>query len=731
MERIDEKLDAFLERFEKRLESFEERIEDRLASNEAERKELRDNFTKSQHAEDDLPGTISTAVSEKVSEVIGLVELLSKQIEASESAHKDDILYELQNISSRVENGYRALSQEIGSLVQDSNQDNYTKIIDNSKKFQETLNRHFQKDEMFLKAIAAVQLKLDTLEIRMRTSTPRVLPHIPTVQGRPVTASDAPPDLKSAQEEINRLNSELQETYTIRQAHELAQQTITRLEAEMNQEKLAREAYLARYRNLVQELANYKGNVRVMCRIKPESVPEDELITFTNLEGEQSFLPWSRLGVVTKDDNIRTETREFRFERVFGTGDDNQAIFNEVKDFALSATLGRSATIMGYGATGSGKSHTFLSDDGLVPSYLRFLFELADEESTHHRYIFRLSVVEIYLNRVSDLLSTAADEPLDFGASASAHVLNSQESAIELLGKAASIRQVAGTARNKTSSRSHFVVTIRITRRPVDPESPEKATGGVINFVDLAGSEPVGRNLKATGSGPRDQAQENIAAEGQDINSSLLELGQAVRNLSHKRNYFGKHNLARFLKPSLTVDSRVLVLVTVSSLLTNRGNTVSTLLWSQESVRDDNNAQSRRTAATAAATSTATAGKSSSRLPRTPSATAISRSTSAASTNAPGTPRSSATASSRRSTIMTPSTGVATSSWPSSRIPSSVVNTPASAASPSIAARRSTRSSTSDSRAPVVPRGNPSARTSGASSSSRATSAREQDQSRS
>ncbi|KAI0395085.1 P-loop containing nucleoside triphosphate hydrolase protein [Xylariaceae sp. FL0594] len=475
-----------------------------------------------------------------------------------------------------------------------ANDNDFVKLLEDNREFHTYLQSHARRDGVILKTISNVQLKLDHMGIRLRKDA-QPLPFIPTVQGKPVgiTPAETPAELIAAQQEVARLNEELAKTFTIRSEHELAQKTIAKLEARLEEEKKGRDAYLARFHGLAQELADHKGNVRIMCRLKPESAPEDQQIVFSNLDGEQSFLPWSRLGVVTKEDDLRPETRDFKFERVFGPGDDNATIFEEVKDFALSATMGRSATIMGYGATGSGKTHTFLAEDGLVPSYLRFLFAVAAEECTARLYFFKLSAVEIYLNKITDLLSK---EALNFGASASSHPVDTLDGALELLGKAAGMRQVAGTALNKTSSRSHFVLTVTISRRRIEPGSREKTTEGVINFVDLAGSEPVGK-LQKNDVGAPTKEQEKIAAEGQDINNSLLDLGKAVRSLSRKQTFIGSHSLTKFLRPSLSVESRVLVLVTVSSLLVNRGNTVSTLLWSQESAAAyDSPSPSRRAA---------------------------------------------------------------------------------------------------------------------------------------
>ncbi|KAI1810548.1 P-loop containing nucleoside triphosphate hydrolase protein [Poronia punctata] len=566
---------------------------------------IRAAVTKSQQVENDLPTALSDAVTGKIGEFTEVLSLLSDRIEAGESALQEQLLEQLKGMTD----SYGTLTGDIEQMIERKNRDKYVQTVNNSEEFKRQLERHYSRDTLLLQAISGIHVKLDMMDIRNRDSAQpeavrdRSNTHSSTQSGarsgtssgsglssetQLTAVSNNESELIAAREEIQRLKNALGGSVDLHEEYSLAQKTIAFLKAEKQKDELARKSYLVRYHSLVQELADYKGNVRVMCRIKPEDAPEEELINFMNPEGDHSFLPWSQLALVTKEDNIRTETRSFNFQKVFGSGEDNPTIFNEVKDFALSATLGRSATIIGYGATGSGKSHTFLSSDGLVPSYLDFLFQLEFEESVHHLYVFSLSVVEIYLDKVTDLLPNPTEDEEE-GSSSSApaiHVLENREMALALLQRAVNERKVAENGRNKMSSRSHFVASIKIIRKPVDGMSKEKATEGVINFVDLAGSEPVGRNLKATSAG-NNATQELIATQGQDINSSLLELGQAIRNLNKKQVFFGKHSLTKFLRQSLSLESRVLVLVTVSSLKANLGNTLSTLLWSQESSPDE------------------------------------------------------------------------------------------------------------------------------------------------
>ncbi|KAJ3578981.1 hypothetical protein NPX13_g1589 [Xylaria arbuscula] len=370
--------------------------------------------------------------------------------------------------------------------------------------------------------------------------------------------------------ELRSTVEELQET------NRLQEDTIRDQRAQIQQHDDKCQSLLARYRDMVDQLAEAKGNIRVMCRIRPaEGYPQEDLIEFTN--PEKNSMVWANYF----DDSMRAESREYEFQRAFGTGEDNQEVFDEVKDFAQSAALGRSCTIMAYGATGTGKSHTFLSSDGLVHNFIRLMFQLASKESGQYEYTLEMSAVEIYLNTVYDLLQTSAEgRKVEIKLTTESTVdLGSQDEAFKTIGEAINRREAASTKQNETSSRSHFIISVSIMRRSI---ADGKTTQGTTSFVDLAGSESVGKNLPSGTLTPQQALQ---LREGTDINRSLLNLGQNIKHVASKGDRFlPDHNLTRFLKSSLSQGSRLLVIVTVSPLVTNQSNTLASLRWAMETV---------------------------------------------------------------------------------------------------------------------------------------------------
>ncbi|KAI0869400.1 P-loop containing nucleoside triphosphate hydrolase protein [Hypoxylon argillaceum] len=483
-----------------------------------------------------------------------------------ESQHADEIKVQIDHLSSHIENGFRNLAEEIASTIQSANLDEDTA----RQEFQKQVGLMTHTNAEFLSAVtrlydapnvgrvptkgeleprvesasqsveAEAQLKAQREEIeRLKAALEKgsfekqnglVPPPTPSMQSPETEAK-----LQAQQEEIERLKAALalvpedaghwkksaeQFEESLKLQMELAQNQEAALVAQHEEQS---RLFTARYRALVEELATAKGNIRVLCRIKPDDAPEDELLNFTNPD-DQPFLPWAKLRVTYQSESQRTEHRDFEFQRAFGSGESNQVVFDEVKDFAKSAAYGQTCTIMAYGATGTGKSYLFLSDDGLVFSYIRLLFQLADEESAQYQYEFH----------VYDLLQEpAGNQKIEVKLTAeSSAKLDSEQDGISIVKQAIGRREAASTRQNSTSSRSHFIISIRILKKPLTNKG-EKQTESFISLCDLAGSEAAGKNLLAGGTG-----SELLYEQAQDINQGLLDLGKGVRSVATKEQHF-------------------------------------------------------------------------------------------------------------------------------------------------------------------------------------------------
>ena len=96
---------------------------------------------------------------------------------------------------------------------------------------------------------------------------------------------------------------------------------------------------------------------------------------------------------------------------------------------------------------------------------------------------------------------------------------------------------------------------------------------GKLNLVDLAGSERIGKS-GAEGSRLR---------EAQCINKSLSALGDVINALRSRHSHvpFRNSRLTYLLQDSLSGDSKTLMMVQVSPLVSNRSESVCSLKFAQ------------------------------------------------------------------------------------------------------------------------------------------------------
>ncbi|EGZ15861.1 hypothetical protein PHYSODRAFT_435016, partial [Phytophthora sojae] len=274
------------------------------------------------------------------------------------------------------------------------------------------------------------------------------------------------------------------------------------------------------------------------------------------------------------------------------------------------------ATVVAYGQTGTGKTYTMgmLSDfrddkeQGLIPRALSQVLEFAAGEETEDdsmETVVTLSFLQIYLETVQDLLAlpgssancsaASSDLPVRQGRDGTFYVtglneyeISSVEDAHALLELAMRNRVLASTAKNKTSSRSHTLLTISIKRRRRGAKSRYPSTS-TISFVDLAGSERVDgalHFLRATRA-----RQEQRIREAKFINRSLSALGGVIAALAQPKNGTPGQPHIRFRDSQLTKllqgrlmggRGRLLLIATVDDQPKNVSETLSTLKFAAQ-----------------------------------------------------------------------------------------------------------------------------------------------------
>ncbi|KAI0306556.1 kinesin [Multifurca ochricompacta] len=242
---------------------------------------------------------------------------------------------------------------------------------------------------------------------------------------------------------------------------------------------------------------------------------------------------------------------------------------------------GYNGTVFAYGQTGSGKTFTMMGADidseelkGIIPRITEQIFQSIVESDAHLEYFVKVSYMEIYLERVRDLLQPQNDnlqvhEEKSKGVyvkNLSDYYVSSAREVYEIMRQGGAARVVTSTNMNAESSRSHSIFLITISQR--NTETGAQKTGNLY-LVDLAGSEKVGK------TGASGQTLE----EAKKINKSLSALGMVINALTEKAKHipYRDSKLTRILQESLGGNSRTTLIINCSPASFNEAETLSTL----------------------------------------------------------------------------------------------------------------------------------------------------------
>ncbi|ESL06294.1 kinesin [Trypanosoma rangeli SC58] len=297
---------------------------------------------------------------------------------------------------------------------------------------------------------------------------------------------------------------------------------------------------------------------------------------------------------------------------------------------------GFNSCILTYGQTGSGKTYTMMGiydpnascggngEEGIIPRVSNDLFlilagkqaEETKKAEANERVRFRIEVsfVEIYMERVRDLLDPAlknskGNEKLQdarirqdpysgpFVEGVTKYQVENWAQCCLLLERGSMHRTTCATAVHNQSSRSHAIFQLTVIQERTLPAKDRysrptvRYQAGRINLVDLAGSER---------GGFQEYVKESAA-----INISLLALRRVIDNLTERQNilmeqakaeitgaYYQERTLPQvpfrdsvltwLLSDSIGGNARTTMVATISPLVKNYGDTLATLQWSSK-----------------------------------------------------------------------------------------------------------------------------------------------------
>jgi kinesin family protein 5 len=238
------------------------------------------------------------------------------------------------------------------------------------------------------------------------------------------------------------------------------------------------------------------------------------------------------------------------------------------------------------GALGSEK------EEGIIPRMVGSLFDSIQNAPSNLEFTVRVSYVEIYLEKLRDLLNPVNDNlnvrEGAVGSSGARSVwiegvtemyVGSVAEILRLIEAGASSRAIAATRMNLESSRSHSVFIITLNK--TDTETGVKTTSTLF-LVDLAGSEKV----EKTG------AQGQTMKEAQHINKSLSALGNVINALTTGAPHvpYRDSKLTRLLSDALGGNAKTCLIITGSAQSYNAEETLSTMRFGQRAKKIQNKA---------------------------------------------------------------------------------------------------------------------------------------------
>ena len=171
-----------------------------------------------------------------------------------------------------------------------------------------------------------------------------------------------------------------------------------------------------------------------------------------------------------------------------------------------SVLEGFNGTIFAYGQTASGKTHTMTGpsifdeeDRGIIPRMVNTVFDKIDNASEDIEFTVKVSMVEIYMEKLKDLLDpTKTNLKIHeekgkgvFIAEVTENYVADEYEVYSMMKQGNENRAIGVTNMNEQSSRSHSLFIMTIQQNNIHDFSVKT---GKLYLVDLAGSEKVGKS---------------------------------------------------------------------------------------------------------------------------------------------------------------------------------------------------------------------------------------------
>ncbi len=319
-----------------------------------------------------------------------------------------------------------------------------------------------------------------------------------------------------------------------------------------------------------------KSKIFVSVRIRPLNEKESD---FSKLEC--LTIQGNTINITDQNKkNSPSKEQQFTYDYVFNKDSSQEEVYNNTTKNLLKGIInGYNATVIAYGATGSGKTYTMLGTDnepGIMKRAIIDLFQIINKKD----YKIKISYLEIYNEIVRDLLGDGNnlniyndpknDRP--FIKNLKEIEINDTNSFFKYLLDGNNKRAIGETSQNEKSSRSHAVLQIFLSKKEKKNDNISEIITSKFCLVDLAGSEGLSKSINTLDN--------KTKIEGSKINRSLLAFGNCINAIVAKKNINWRDSkLTRILEDSLKGNSKTVMICTVSPSTYATTETINTLVY--------------------------------------------------------------------------------------------------------------------------------------------------------
>jgi kinesin family protein 5 len=220
---------------------------------------------------------------------------------------------------------------------------------------------------------------------------------------------------------------------------------------------------------------------------------------------------------------------------------------------------------------------------------VKHLFESINNSSETIEFAVKLSMVEIYMEKIRDLLDPTKTNLKVHEDKVKGIILDNctesfavaEEEILKLLVRGNENRTIGVTDMNFQSSRSHVIVMLTVK---MNDTKECFAKTGKLYLVDLAGSEKPSKN----------SSQDQTLVEAKMINKSLSTLGRVIYSLTDNSSTYIPYRdskLTRLLQDSLGGNSKTCLIITASPSILSVDETLNTCRFGVTANTITNNAK--------------------------------------------------------------------------------------------------------------------------------------------